>query len=145
MEYGGQLKTLLKQLEAETGGNVIIITILDICIAFQQFHHINNHHPLLGKILYLVLPRSPGSPRYTTLTLNWLKRMKHILIKKPLADLAYQVSIRVLLKLENLLIGRVQTQCFFEGDAGAHGVNNDHDYDALPDAKDQGGLGEGQV
>ena len=143
MEYGGQLKTLLKQLEAETGGNVIIITILDIRIAFQQFHHINNHHPLLGKILYLVLPRSPNphAPR----TLNWLKRMKHILIKKAVADLAWQVSIRVLLKLENLLIGRVQTQCFFEGDAGAHGVNNDHDCDALPDAKDQGGLGEGQV
>ena len=36
MEYGGQLKTLIKQLEDETGGNVIIIAILDIRIALQQ-------------------------------------------------------------------------------------------------------------
>ena len=92
MEYGGQLKTLIKQLEAETGGNVIIITILDIRIALQQFHHFYNHQPPLGKILYLVLPRSPRrSPAAQTLT--WLKRMKHILIKKAVADLAYQVSM----------------------------------------------------
>ena len=90
MEYGPQLKTLVKQLEDETGGKVIII----IRIALQQFHHINNHQPPLGKILYLVLPRSPNP--HATRTLNWLKRMKHILIKKPVAVLALQVSLNVL-------------------------------------------------
>ena len=95
MEYGGQLKTLIKQLEAETGGNVIILTILDIRIALQQFHHFYNHHPPLGKILYLVLPRSPNPHATATRTLNWLKKMKHILIKKPVAVLALQVSLNM--------------------------------------------------
>ena len=96
MEYGDQLKTLIKQLEAETGGKVIISTILDIRIALQQFHHINNHHPPLGKIVYLALARSPNPHATATRTLNWLKKMKHILIKKPLAVLALQVSLNVL-------------------------------------------------
>ena len=91
-----QIKTLCNQLEAETGGKVIIRTILDICIALQQFHHINNHHPPLGKIVYLALARSPNPHATATRTLNWLKRMKHILIKKPVAVLALQVSLNVL-------------------------------------------------
>ena len=124
-----QTKTLCKQLEAETGGKVIIITILDIRIALQQFQHINNHQAPTIRKDRLLGACSLTKPSRNCHTNSELAEEDEThphqeAIGRPSPASQFK---RVLLKLEILLIGRVQTQCSFEGEAGAHGVNNDHD------------------